>query len=64
MDRLPTAEECLSRAQECRAMSESASNDELRQEYLRVARALTEFAAALDMDKSAPRAAKAIRRLH
>jgi hypothetical protein len=48
MDRLPTAEECLSKAQECLALAEDTQNDDLRDDYLRLAKALTEFAAALD----------------
>jgi hypothetical protein len=55
MDRLPTAEECLSKAQECLAFAEDTSNDELRQDYLRLAQALTEFAAALEMRPKIPR---------
>jgi hypothetical protein len=55
MDRLPTPEACLSKAQECLAMAEDTSNDELRQDYLRLAQALTEFAAALEMQPKLPR---------
>jgi hypothetical protein len=47
---LPTAEECLSKAQEYVSLAEGTSDASLRNQYLLLAKELTELAALLDAE--------------
>jgi hypothetical protein len=47
---LPSAEECLSKAQEYISLAEDSSDGRLRAQYLLIAKELTELAALLDAE--------------
>ena len=50
MSGLPSAEECLSKAQEYISLAQGTSDDTLRKQYLLIAKELTELAALLDAE--------------
>lgn len=50
MGRATTANECLKQAQECLELAANASDPDLRNGYLNLAKSLTELAATLDAE--------------